>query len=76
MNDTAAERDADAKVERALMARDIIELRDDIIALRHDVAELVALFKGAKLVVSAVKWFGGIGGGIAALWAVFHSGVK
>ena len=66
----AAERDAEAQVERALMARDIVELRGDVAAVRADVAELVALFKGAKAVVRAVKWIGGLGAGVAAIWAV------
>ena len=63
-------RDERGAVDRALMARDILELRDDVKALRAEVVDLVALFKGAKAVVNSVKWFGGIGGGLAALWAL------
>ena len=66
----AAERDAEAQVERALMARDIVELREDVAAVRSDIAELVALFKGTKAVVRAVKWVGGFAAGVAAAWAI------
>ena len=75
--------EAAAAVDRAMMQRDILELRDDINgvggkvdALSVEVSELLALFKGAKAVVNAVKWLGGIGAGLAAVWALFHGGVK
>lgn len=70
---TSLSRDEDAAVERRLMIRDIQEIRDDIAAMRAENAELLALFKGAKAVVSAVKWIGGFGAGLGAVWtAIAH----
>ena len=62
-------------VQRALIARAITEDHADMVLmsakidkLNADVETLMELFKGAKSVVRAVTWIGGLGAGLAALW--------
>ena len=64
-------------VQRALIARAIAEdhadlaaVSDKIDALAIKVDALMKLFDGAKAVVKAVTWLGGLGGAIAALAAL------
>ena len=62
-------------VQRALIARAITEDHADVVLmsakidkLSADVETLMELFRGAKSVVRAVTWIGGLGAGLAALW--------
>ena len=64
-------------VQRALIARAIAEDHADLKAVSDKLDELgvkvdalMRLFDGAKVVVKAVTWLGGLGGGIAALIAL------
>lgn len=68
-----------ADTQRALMRRDIEDLKNDVKAMREDHSELKAsmkeltdLFKGAKFVVKLFTWLGGLALAIAGLWTAWQ----
>jgi hypothetical protein len=78
---TAAERDAQAHTDRALMARDISELRKEMVEhrdeqraeianLRASIQSLVTAWSTANTIVAVAKWASSITIAISALWYV------
>ena len=81
MTPTAAERDAQAHTDRAMMARDISELRDElkehrdeqrqeVANLRASIQSLVDAWSTANTIVAVAKWASSITIAISALWYV------
>ena len=66
----AAERDAQAATERALMARDITELSAKVDRLSGDIEGLVQAWQNANFALSVVKWLSGVIMAVSALWFV------
>ena len=73
---TAAERDAAAGTERAMMARDIADLRVEVGELRCDIQALLTAWNNANFAVAVIKWLAGVIVAMSALWfVVTHFGV-
>lgn len=65
-------------VQRALMARDILEGRDEMLAisakldkLSADVETLMRLLRSANAIGKLFTWIAGVSGAVAAIWAWF-----
>jgi hypothetical protein len=67
---TQADLAAEAHTERAMMARDIADLRNEVADLRGDIQSLVDAWKNANFALSAVKWVSGVVIATSALWFV------
>ena len=67
---TAAEREAQAANERAMMARDIADLSAKVEKLSGDIEKLVLAWNNANFGVSVIKWLSGVIMACSALWYV------
>ena len=71
----AVERDAAAATERAMMARDIADLKQEVADLRADIRGLVTAWNNANFGVSVIKWLAAvIMAGSALVYVVTHFG--
>ena len=66
----AQERDTQAAVERAEMARDIAELAGKVEKLSGDIESLVSAWNNANFALAVIKWLSGIIMAASALWFV------
>jgi len=67
---TAAERDDDAAIQRAMMARDIAELSAKVDKLSGDIEGLVDAWNNANFGVAVIKWLAAVIMAASALWFV------
>jgi hypothetical protein len=77
---SSAQRDADAQEQRALMGRDITDLkaeladaRNEIANVRKDITKLLNAWEAASMGLTVIKWLAGVGSGVAAIWAIFSN---
>ena len=66
-----------AHTDRAMMIRDITELREEIADLRGDVKGLIAAWQSANTIVAVMKWASTAIIAVSALWfTVIHFGER
>lgn len=81
MTQTAAERDAQAHTDRAMMARDIADIaatqelyraeqRAENEQLRASIKSLLEAWETANTIVAVIKWASSIAIAVSALWYV------
>lgn len=66
----------DQQTRIAAQAVQIAELSAKVDDLTAKVDQLLALFNGAKGVITAIKWLGGIGTFALAAWAALSGHIK
>lgn len=66
----------DPQTQIAAQAVQIAELSQKVDDLTEKVNQLIALFNGAKGVLTAVKWIGGIGTFVLAVYAAMSGHIK
>ena len=61
------------EVELALLRADVDIMKDDVKALRKEIADLIDAWKTANNVLSFVKWVSGMGIAVVAFWTLIKA---